>query len=297
VIIFRAGVIPRKIPAQLQVEPRSNRYMLVGTAFDYLLRFDLQRRAPHAVSERWVAEYAPDLIWKQDERATISLPLWKDEKGVVSLLTGSDAGMGDAELAQEVSGRARCVVAQAKANLAVYVKNKSPSELEKAVMAGHALRLAKLDDLYRGGRFDPTFKEAAQEDVEDLLALLAIVPFDCLLQDKVLLLNPVFGESSALVGGADTDLIAGDLLIDFKTTKATAMQPNNLDQLFGYLLLARHEHQQNPNYPEIKRLGLYFCRHGHLWSQNASAWIDRPDLPEVERWFFARAKAAQTRKG
>jgi hypothetical protein len=47
--------LPRKIPATLKVQPRSNRFMTVGTAFDYLLRFELQRRAPHAVAGRWVA--------------------------------------------------------------------------------------------------------------------------------------------------------------------------------------------------------------------------------------------------
>jgi hypothetical protein len=48
--------VPRKLSAPLQVEPRSNRYSMVGTAFDYLLRFELQRRAPHAVARRWIAE-------------------------------------------------------------------------------------------------------------------------------------------------------------------------------------------------------------------------------------------------
>jgi len=36
----------RKIGATVRVEPRSNRYTMVGAAFDYLLRFELQRRAP-----------------------------------------------------------------------------------------------------------------------------------------------------------------------------------------------------------------------------------------------------------
>src|SRR5437867_45818 len=54
--------LPRKINAPLKVAPRSNRYMMVGTAFDYLLRFELQRRAPHAISECLVAEDASEMI-------------------------------------------------------------------------------------------------------------------------------------------------------------------------------------------------------------------------------------------
>ena len=48
--------LPRKIDAPLKVEPRSNHYMMVGRAFDYLLRFELQRRAPHTMTRAWVAE-------------------------------------------------------------------------------------------------------------------------------------------------------------------------------------------------------------------------------------------------
>ena len=60
--------LPRKLSAPLKIKPRSNRYMLVGTAFDYLLRFELQRRAPHAISKRWVAEYAPDICQPTQRR-------------------------------------------------------------------------------------------------------------------------------------------------------------------------------------------------------------------------------------
>ena len=56
--------LPRKITAPLKVQPRSRRYMMVGTAFDYLLRFELQRLAPHAVCERLVAETAAGLLWR-----------------------------------------------------------------------------------------------------------------------------------------------------------------------------------------------------------------------------------------
>ncbi len=37
----------QRIP--VKVEPRTKNYSLVGAAFDYLLRFELQRRAPHAI--------------------------------------------------------------------------------------------------------------------------------------------------------------------------------------------------------------------------------------------------------
>ena len=42
----------------LKVPPRTSHYALVGTAFDYALRFELQRRNRHAIGRRWVAEGA-----------------------------------------------------------------------------------------------------------------------------------------------------------------------------------------------------------------------------------------------
>ncbi|HVB82701.1 MAG TPA: hypothetical protein VNE82_22465, partial [Candidatus Binataceae bacterium] len=68
--------LPRKIDAVLRVEPRSNRYTLVGTAFDYLLRFEIQRRAPHAVARRWIAETGADMIWRETGTAGVGMELF-----------------------------------------------------------------------------------------------------------------------------------------------------------------------------------------------------------------------------
>src|SRR5262249_2663776 len=43
---------------KLKVEPSIVDPRRTGTAFDYLLRFELQRRAAHATDGEWVAEHA-----------------------------------------------------------------------------------------------------------------------------------------------------------------------------------------------------------------------------------------------
>ena len=201
--------LPRRIVAPIKVEPRSNRHMLVGTAFDYLLRFELQRRAPHAVAEPWVAESAPDLIFWETETTTVEH----------DVLLDTDADSNDYLPPEEVAERVKVTIAEAKAAVATYVKNKAPTRAERTDLAAHAIRLAKLDSVRRGRLLDPQFEEADPEDVQDLLDLIAIVPFDALLHKEVLLLNPTFGDSSRIVGGADADLIVGNLLVDCKTTK------------------------------------------------------------------------------
>jgi hypothetical protein len=274
--------LPRKIAAPLRAEPQSKRYPMIGTAFDYLLRFELQRRAPHAVGERWIAEEAPDMLWKQNEKGG----------GGFDLLTGAEPDLYIPP--QEVGRLARQIVEEAKAAVAAYLKAKAPEAAQQAELAAHAIRLAKLDEVSRSLRLDPRFREADPEDVQDLLTLLSIVPFDSLLHSKVMLLNPSFGETSVLLGGADTDLITGDLLVDFKTTKASEMPVAHLDQLLGYYLLARHRRRSDPTFPVINRLALYFARHGFLWVQEATTWTDHPQFLEVEEWFFKRAKEASS---
>jgi hypothetical protein len=270
--------LPRKLSASLQIEPRSKRYMLVGTAFDYLLRFELQRRAPHAASERWVAESAPDRVWRKTDSGSIEWDLLKD------------AAPSQYLPPKEVAARARRLVENAKAALASYAGLSSPTSANQAELAGHAIRLAKLDSVYRAGKLEPVFEEAAPEDVQDLVELLGIVPFQEFLHDELLLLNPNFRQSSLLVGGADTDVIAGDLLVDFKTSKKGEIEASSLDQILGYLLLARKQRTSDPSFPAINRVGLYYCRHGYLWSVAASTWTHHPEFPRIEAWFFRRAE-------
>jgi len=273
---LRPGV-PRKIDAPLQVEPRSNRYSMVGTAFDYLLRFELHRRAPHAVAERWIAERAPNMLCAETHDGIAVLR--EDLSGACHLSP------------EEASRRTRAIIENAKTAFAAYIKMKTPKPTKLVNLAAHAIRLANLDEVVRASHpLDPEFEAAAPEDVEDLLAMLAIVPFDSLLQSEAISLNPRFGQSSEMVGGADADLIAGDVLADFKVTKKCVVTTRHLDQLLGYYLLARNQRRLDGEFPEIRRAALYFCRHGYLWVLDASAWLVNPQFVQIEKWFVAHAK-------
>ena len=205
-------------------------------------------------------------------------------------LFDDDIDPGDYLTLEEVLKRVEVTITEAKAAVAAYVKNKAPNRAEQTNLAAHAIRLAKLDSVYRAGHLDLQFEEADPEDVQDLLDLLAIVPFDALLHKEVLLLNPTFGDSSRIVGGADADLIVGNLLVDFKTTKKNEIQAHDLDQLLGYYLLARNQRHTDSTFPPIDRLGLYYCRHGHLWTVETAVWTSHPRFSETEKWFFRRAR-------
>jgi len=283
--------IKRRIDTPLRVPSRSNRPDLIGTAFDYLLRFELKRRATHAVERGWVAVQVAGLI------NTSTGEMYLERGRLIVKPQGKDA---------ELARRAVRVVQRAQADVEAY-RREEASDLRP--LAAHALRLAKLDVFYRAGVLDPTFEETESDDVEELLELMAIVPYEELIAEP-LFLNPSFGMFSELVRGADADLIVGDMLIDIKTIKETAIALKTLNQLLGYFLLARAARRiDRPNtkrkakkatafggtvLPEIRRVGIYFSRHGFLWTQPTSAWTGHPQFEETERWFLERADQART---
>jgi hypothetical protein len=192
---------------------------------------------------------------------------------------------------KEAAEKATRVVEEAKAAIANYIATDSPPHRQLFELASHTIRLAKLDSVRRAMLSDLQFEHAAPEDVQDLVDMLAVAPFSELIDPALMLLNPVFKNASALVGGADADLISGGALIDFKAIKTSAMKSIHLDQLLGYLLLARKERSIDSTFPAISKLGICFCRHGRLWTANATEWTSRPEFAEVEDWFFRRAGA------
>jgi hypothetical protein len=230
---------------------------MVGTAFDYLLRFEIQRRAPHAVSYGWIAEAALN-----------RMPLIVDDPIVLQ--------------------RAQRLVLDAKRAATEYLADRNPNFKKQFELACSAVRLAKLDPIFRAGYLDPTFDQAERADVLDILAMLAIVPFDRLVDNNCMLLNPSFGRSSLMIGGADADLITGKLLVDVKTTNQCSMGATTLDQLLGYCLLSRRERERDPQFPEIKEVGLYFSRHGYLWTMEVEEWTGQKQFSKVENWFFEK---------
>src|SRR2546423_255888 len=50
--------MPRKLPVPMRVPPRTANPQILGSAFDYLFRFELQRRVKGIDTGPWVAESA-----------------------------------------------------------------------------------------------------------------------------------------------------------------------------------------------------------------------------------------------
>lgn len=243
-----------KLRKEILAPPRTQRYSLVGTAFDYLFRFYIKYHNPQAIERQWVADIA----------AQVSIP---------------DGNFGHFEI-QQILERAH----------AIYADYLATGEMIDEVLEV-VLLLAQLDLVYRVGRLDEDLGNVDKEDIADLRALISLVHPDTFKAKTICLLNPTFGEASQLVGGADADLVIDDLLLEIKTTKKLDLSLDHFLQLVGYYVLYRIGSMNNaPQQLAIQRLGVYFSRYGELCIIPVADVVDEARLGPFIEWFLQRMR-------
>ncbi len=156
------------------------------------------------------------------------------------------------------------ILSEAKRNHSIFLQTgKINDELIRST-----LLLAQLDPIFRAGIINTNIGIVDDKDVENLRCLISIVNSNIFQAKRICLLNPSF-EYSYLVGGADTDLIVDDILIDIKTTKTLKLSRSNFNQLIGYYALYKMGSIKGmPPKSYIKHLGIYFSRYGYLYLIN-----------------------------
>lgn len=279
-----ALLLDRIIPLNLErptgsilAPPQTKNYSKVGTAFDYMLRFELWRRCPHAVTESWVAESAVQML-ERLSRAPRTLSL--DSGAVVHIRQ---------EVSPDTFKTAKTILDQARAYLERYRVLQEPEPPDIRTLARHSLLLANLDPIRRRGYSGWDLEEADDDDVEDLVNLLEIVPYASLSDSSTVFLNPTFGWGSELVGGADADLIVGDTLIDIKTTKNLRLERSLLRQVIGYYILSEIARIENPEFPRVNSIGAYFPRYAQLWRLDCENFTAGSVFEDVKRAFVHSA--------
>ena len=257
-------------------------YLLVGTAFDYLLRFYIQSIAPKSVDQKWVAEESIERIkLKSGQYASIDGEIKSFDKNKdvheqfpkareIFWEKGSKEWAGKIKPSEDV-------LSEAKDRHAKFVQT---GKLDDALIES-TLKLAQLDQIYRSGRIDLN-NNYLKQDVDELRQL-----FDVAVQSNVFkeninyILNPTFGKGSELVGGADADLISDDTLIDIKVTKNLKFTQAMYNQIIGYYALSAIENKP----PKIKNVGIYFARHGILHTIAIHDIAQKSDLTQIVKWF------------
>lgn len=231
--------------------PQSNHYALVGTAFDYLMRFYLKIINPAAKTKTWVAEDAVEMIQESEFRRV-----------AIDIITNSKKHYNE------------CL---------------ETGVISKELIT-NCLQLAQLDYVYRAGVIDPNLGHVDDRDVTDLKNLLAIAKQRDFHAKTLCALNPTFGKASILVGGADMDVLLDGTLIDIKTTKFLEFKKEYFHQLIGYYILFRIGGIDGIAEANVDNLAVYYSRHGILQKMPVKEVIGSCDLDSFTTWFINRAK-------
>jgi hypothetical protein len=242
----------------LRAAPVTRNYSLVGTAFDYFLRFRIQRLNPQAIATEWVAENALTAPTAELLATDEALSFMDGQAGIV--------GAARRELKDYLAGR-----------------------MNAQQLIPSCLKLATLDLVIRVGAREGIVGAIGvvdQGDVTDMTALASLIDEKTFTTKEACVLNPEFGAASSLVGGADADLLISDTLIEIKTVTNLFIKPEYFQQLMGYYCLSRIE-----GVPIIRNIGIYFSRHGVLWTAPIENIVDESTLPALLAWFTERAEA------
>lgn len=232
----------------------------IGTAFDYLFRFNLQRINKKNFSSRtsWVAE---------DGLNQVLFLLGLPKESHIKIGYNKDRLIDRVKFINHLEKE----FTNAQENFQQFIKNgKLTNTLIKS-----SVFLAKLDVTSRAQFIDSNLDNIRPESIDELNELFTIVPWNLFKAEEQCLLNPNFGIGTAIVGGADADLIIDNTLIDIKSTKDLEIDRKNLNQIIGYALLSIIDNNQGGKNLDIKRVGIYFARFGEFWNMPLSDFCDK----------------------
>lgn len=228
--------------------PRTKNYAVVGGAFDYLLRFHIEQlnEKGKIISGPWIAER-----------------MYKSWRGSLGLKSGLFTVERDAQRALRLEFLNH--------NFANAIQSYEKF-IADGIVSDNLMRscifLARLEACYRNPTlFRFVFDDVNQEDIADLYALIDATDLTKFRVRVRAYLNPDFGKGSQLVHGADADLILDDTLIEIKVVQRLCLKQEYLNQLIGYYALSLFGGVNGQIGDSIiKNIGIYFARHGVLWT-------------------------------
>lgn len=261
------------LKAEIKAQPLTNNWGIVGTAFDYLMRFYLQHHNKDTFIQRdnWVADYSYKSLTTQfstTKQTEVRTGFYRDKifktKDLLKIITDQ--------------------YEQTKNNYSKFI---TCGQLTDELVS-NTIFLAKLDVYLRAGIIDQNFDNHNPDDIKDIHSIISLVDKKKFTAKEKCYFNPTFGEGSMLVGGSDADLIIDNTLIDIKTTKHLKLERDHLNQVLGYYVLSLIGGvNNNPKDRPIENLAIYFARHGQLWTIPVLQFGDKRKFEEFKKWFIS----------
>jgi len=239
---------------------------IIGRAFDYIMKWEISRQYP---------ERAVHLPWILEEAA--------DASGQVSLISRKTRPITLS--AFDLPPRIKRSVHATRIVVNHYQKIRKADAYQKLQIVEHALRLARVEIMYRWGSgiADHLSATPTPDEIEDTLSMLRVVPWDEIsnLGEGPILPGPTFGRAGGMVGGADADLIVGDALVDISTSKKNAFDTERFNNVIAYYIIALVARALGEDLPVINKLCTYHARHVHIHTIPARKLHEHPSWNEA----------------
>lgn len=238
----------------IKVEPITKNYTLIGTAFDYLIQFALEKKFKGLVcGNKWIAESA--LRYFQSSQV-----IGKIRKMDFDTIL---------EIQQQQEECNKLVNEKFNRCKALYNEYISTSIDVSDELLEASLFLGRLDLVFWTGLFNSNkinLNPEKPDNIKDLRLLLGNCDLDLFTPKKKIILNPSFGKGSMLAGGVDAYLIVDNTLIVVKVTKEQKVTRQIYNQVIGCYLLYLIGGVDKHKDVRIENLGIYFARYSSLWT-------------------------------
>ncbi len=271
------------IKMDIVAPPLTNHFSLVGTAFDYLLRFYVEYLNRECITTgRWIAEDAVDLLLWRLSRVGRDI----DSENIRKLRVSRKWPEWLRKYAN-LCRKMDKIVSAAKSQHASFLKTgKVDDDLLRTLLG-----LAQIDPYFRAGYLEKNLGNVNSGDIQDLRNLFALIDPEIFRACSKIVLNPTFGKASKMVSGADADLIADDMIIEIKTTKKLQLTRHAFNQLIGYYILHKIGSIYGlPRRHQINVVGVYFSRYGCYHTIKVKDIINRKTFGVFIEWFKKRAE-------
>ena len=249
-----------KLDKPILAPPLTSNFQLVGIAFDYLLRFYLERINVGSKTSEWAAE-----------------------EGVILLYPF--------EGTSDKYERAKSHLDGARKLYHSFIQDGFLTD----ELISAALSLARLEGTRRSGVFnEANFVTFDERDIADLRQLMSLVREQDFSSRKACYLNPTLGSTDS-----NPDLIIDDKLIEIKTIQNLVLDRRHLHQLVHYYILLSLEGigvggKRRINYCkevcEVTQVCIYFSRHGYLHLMKIADLINPENLPGFVKWYIGATR-------
>ncbi len=253
----------------LKHPPIADEPQLLGTAFDYLLRFKLKYLDSKAIAEHWVAE-----------KGLLGLK--------IRLKTKNYRPRASKQLIESWLEEGEPLFALAKEN---YSKFLTDGKITNNLLRS-CFHLAKIDSFYRVGYITGKIDNVSSNDTQDLQSLIGNIKIEQFKTKNVCLLSPTFSTATKISGiDGEADLVLDNILIDIKTYSNPKFKLEFFHQLMGYYLLSKIGGIDGaPEDHEIRKIAIYFSRNEYLHVIDVKDVFDQSKLTSILEWVIDKGK-------